>query len=231
MDAFVRSYEHRDREAVRYICCETGFMGEPMEVVFEGREVFADLWSRYYTDYEPEHCWVAQVEGRVVGYMLGAINTRTQERVTSEKILPAILRKIFTTGCLRHAVTRKYFRLAARGFLRGEFKTPDISKGYPAHLHTNILDGYRGIGLGKKLMRSWLDHLGSHGVSNVHLVTTTYNKQAVPFYKSIGFEPVFENPLSIYEWIISEPVAMLGMGLKMDLRANSNTPERINKDI
>ncbi len=215
MNAIVRPYEHRDREAVRYVCCETGLMGEPMEVFIEGREVFADMWSRYYTDYEPEHCWVAQVEGRVVGYLLGALDTNRQEHITRDKILPELARKAFTTRCVWSLKTVRCVRRGVRSIMRGEFRVPRLGRDYPAHLHTNLLDGYRGMGLGTQLMKNWLEHLASHGVSGVHLVTTTYNKQAVPFYRHMGFEDIFENPLTFYEDIIAEPVALLGMGLKL----------------
>jgi len=214
MNARVRSYEHRDREAVRYICCETGFMGEPMENQMEGREVFADMWSRYYTDYEPEHLWVAEVEDRVVGYILGALDTHRQEQIMREKIAPIIIRKAFTTGFILRLKTIRFVLKSIMVLRRGELRTLNLGREYPAHLHINLLDGYRGLGLGKQLTQSWLEHLASHGVSALHLVTTTYNKQAVAFYKRMGFKPLFESPLSLYEGMIAEPVALLGMGIK-----------------
>jgi len=215
MNSLVRPFERRDREAVRFICCETGFMGEPMEVFMEGREVFADLWTRYWTDHEPEHCWIAEVEGRVVGYLFGCTDTRRQERITREKILPSIILKAFVTRCFWSLKTQRYLIKAIRSYRRGELRTPNIAREYPAHLHTNLLDGYRGLGLGTQMMRKWFDHLASHGGGGLHLVTTTYNKQAALFYRRMGFETLFEKPISFYEGIIAEPIALLGMGLKL----------------
>ena len=39
----IRSYQPSDREAVRNLCCQTGFLGEPIDPVYEDRELFADF--------------------------------------------------------------------------------------------------------------------------------------------------------------------------------------------
>lgn len=212
--SFVRLYQPQDRKAVRYICCETGFMGEPMELAMSGREVFADLWSSYYTDYEPEHVWVAVSDGEVVGYLLGALNTHRQERITFTRIFPKIVLKAFITDCISSTRMRKHILELVKSIRRGEMKTPDLSLEYPAHLHTNILEGYRGLGLGKKMMLCWFEHLAEHGVKGLHLVTTNRNRLAIPFYLHMGFKVLFEAPISMYDYLIHEPVYLVGMGIK-----------------
>jgi GNAT superfamily N-acetyltransferase len=190
-------------------------MGEPMEMFMEGREVFADLWTAYWTDYEPEHIWVAEFDKKVIGYIFGGIDTRRQEEITFKKMMPKIILKTFVTNCVWSAKTRKYIRYVFRSYRRGELNIPNLSRDYPAHLHTNILDGYRGIGLGKKMMQNWMNHLREHKVPAVHLVTTTSNKIAVPFYKHLGFKTLFEKPITMYEHIVDEYIGMLGMGLSL----------------
>jgi hypothetical protein len=66
----VRKFEPRDREAVRCLCCQTGFLGKPIDPVFEDRELFADYLTSYYTDAEPESCFVLEHNGRVVATFL-----------------------------------------------------------------------------------------------------------------------------------------------------------------
>ena len=56
-----RKYRPSDRAAVRRLCCETGFIGNPIDPVFEDRELFADFLTAYYTDFEPESAFVACV--------------------------------------------------------------------------------------------------------------------------------------------------------------------------
>ena len=68
----IRNYEPRDREAVRRLCCETGFLGKSIDPVFEDRELFADYLTSYYTDCEPESSLVIEMDGVVKGYLLGS---------------------------------------------------------------------------------------------------------------------------------------------------------------
>jgi len=71
-DFQVRNYHRSDRESVRAICCETGFLGNPIDPVFEDRELFADFLTDYYLKHEPDSAFVV-VKGNVVkGYLLGS---------------------------------------------------------------------------------------------------------------------------------------------------------------
>src|SRR6187399_3554221 len=68
----IRGYRRSDREAVRKLCCETGFLGEPIDPVYQDRELFADFLTTYYTDHEPESCFLLEVDGEIRGYLLGS---------------------------------------------------------------------------------------------------------------------------------------------------------------
>ena len=68
----IRSYRASDRSAVRRLCCETGFLGEPIDPVYEDRQFFADFLTSYYLDHEPESSFVLEVDGEIRGYLLGS---------------------------------------------------------------------------------------------------------------------------------------------------------------
>jgi hypothetical protein len=68
----IRGYRRSDRETVRTLCCDTGFLGEPIDPVYEDRELFADFLTTYYTDHEPESCFLLEVDGEICGYLLGS---------------------------------------------------------------------------------------------------------------------------------------------------------------
>src|SRR5947207_13383081 len=68
----IRSYRPSDRAAVRRLCCRTGFLGEPIDPVYEDHELFADFLTTYYTDKEPESSFVLEVDGEIRGYLLGS---------------------------------------------------------------------------------------------------------------------------------------------------------------
>ena len=68
----IRKFQPGDRARVRELCCATGFLGNPIDPVFEDRELFADYLTAYYTDREPESCGFAQLE-EPVSYNLADI--------------------------------------------------------------------------------------------------------------------------------------------------------------
>lgn len=215
----VRGYHTSDRDRVRWICSETGFIGRPQEAVFIGREEFADLWSSYWTDHEPQSAFVAEVEGRVEGYLLGCLDTRRQLKVWGKIIQPRVARRMIRPAWWRHPINRKFVRAMLRSRLRGELKIPirEIIAEYPAHLHTNIADpGLRGIGLGKKLMLAYFDYLRERGVKGVHLGTTSHNREAAPFYEYMGFTVIHQTRVTFYDHAISDPpLHLLHMARKL----------------
>src|SRR5437870_9756007 len=73
-DVVVRPYVHEDRAAVRHICFQTGYMGEPADFMWRDRESWADMFSGYYTDVEPDSAFVVEIDGSVSGYLLGAVD-------------------------------------------------------------------------------------------------------------------------------------------------------------
>src|SRR5260370_34845354 len=72
-DFQVRNYHQSDREYVRALCCETGFLGNPIDPVFEDRELFADFLTDYYLKREPDSPFVAIKDNAVKGYLLGSL--------------------------------------------------------------------------------------------------------------------------------------------------------------
>src|SRR4051812_40975323 len=71
-DFAIRSYRPSDRGAVRRLCCQTGFLGEPIDPVFQDHELFADFLTSYYTDKEPESSFVLEIDGEIRGFLLGS---------------------------------------------------------------------------------------------------------------------------------------------------------------
>jgi len=169
VQATVRSYRVGDREEVREICRRTAFRNLGYQAVFEDGELFADYWTRYYTDFEPESAWVAEQDGRVMGYLLGCLDTRRQIRITAWRIVPPLLVRLlwrWATGRYRVPVTHRFLRWLWRKSWR---EAPPLPlRAFPAHYHCNILvDGYR-QNLYTRLALLFLDHAARRGVRGVH---------------------------------------------------------------
>ena len=75
----IRPYQKQDRAGLMKIAADTAFFGEPIEKYMEDRRIFLDSFYAYYTDYEPEHCWVALDNQLVVGFLTGCANTTRQK--------------------------------------------------------------------------------------------------------------------------------------------------------
>lgn len=50
-------------------------------------------------------------------------------------------------------------------------KLQDLTEAYPAHLHVNLHDRYRNMGLGSELVSAFAKWAQDHGASGVHVVT------------------------------------------------------------
>ena len=72
----IRPFQSDDRDVVRRICYQTGYMGDPPDWFWRDTESFRDLFSSYYTDEEPESSFVVESGGQVVGYLLGCVDSQ-----------------------------------------------------------------------------------------------------------------------------------------------------------
>lgn len=187
MTAVCRPYEFGDRAAVRYICNETGHLGDPVDPYFSDREVFADLHSLYYTDVECDSSFVIEEGGDVIGYLLGCLDSRRYRAWVKSHLEPHILRRGLTRGVLvRPGTARLVWRFVADWLLERP-QYGDAGEEYPAHLHINLLPAGRKRGLGGLLMKNYLNLLQTRGLPGVFLETTAENTSAVAFFRSQGF--------------------------------------------
>jgi GNAT superfamily N-acetyltransferase len=186
----IRAYEPRDREAVRQICCDTADAGEPAESFFPDREVFADLLTLYYTDYEPSSTWVAEQDGQVVGYLTGCLDTRRFLRAMAWRLVPRTLVKALVRGTLWHRQVLKLLDANLAGWLRGGFRRQVSLGNYPAHLHINLRKDNRGQQIGRQLVERFLEQARQAGSNGVHAGVSSENERGCRFLESVGFTPV-----------------------------------------
>jgi GNAT superfamily N-acetyltransferase len=198
-DLHIRPYETRDRAAVRQICADTADAGQPVERFFPDREVIADLLTNYYTQFEPQSTWVVDKGDGVVGYLTGCLNTKRFTRTMVWRIGPGLFFKALVRGTFWHPQTLRFFRANIGLWLTGEHAAHSMLQEYPAHLHINLRDGFRGHGIGRELVQAFLDHAAKAGVRGVHASVSANNPRACHFFEQLGFievhrEPRFRSP-------------------------------------
>lgn len=183
----IRPYDPRDREAIRRICCETADRGQPVEHFFGDREIFADLVTRYYTDDEPRSVWVAEYQGQAVGYLAGCTDSRRYWRVMTWSVIPRALVKALQRGSLWSHQVGAMLAAGFKTWLRGGFQRDVPFAAYPAHLHVNVQEGFRGQRVGHQLVERFLESVKAARLPGVHVAVSEENRSACQFFERLGF--------------------------------------------
>ncbi len=148
----IRLYQSSDREDIRRLCCDTGFLGNPIDRIFCDRELFADLHTTPYLDYEPEWAFVAESSGDLVGYLLGSVRHDFPWLLVykgSFTVLRMWSRSL--KGIYDHYRSRVYVHWLLTKSFRERPKYPSGA----AHMHFNVAASYRGHGIGLALWRAF----------------------------------------------------------------------------
>jgi len=132
----VRKYRDSDREEVRRICCDTGFLGRPIDPIYLDRELFADLFTNPYLDYEPEWTLVVESEGRVAGYLMGSVSPQFYRNlmVSGLQTVCKMLRRLITGAYSNHPRSEQFVRWVLVRGLKEQPRHPDKA----GHLHMNL---------------------------------------------------------------------------------------------
>lgn len=165
----IRPYRAEDREPVREICRRTAYRNRGSAAVIEDGELFADYWTKYYTDEEPESALVVEEDGKVVGYLLGCVDSTVFLRAMARRIVPAILGRAFfrlATFRYRDPNSRRMLYWLLR---YGWQEDPAIPLDrYPGHYHCNVLRQGYGKGYYSALALRFLDRLDEKGAAGLH---------------------------------------------------------------
>lgn len=208
----IRPYRIEDRPAVRRINYETSFLHKP-HLFFDDREIVADALTRYYTDYEPSTCFVAELRGQVIGYIIGTLDIRRMHRVFATRILLPLVCKAVLRGVLFKAKTWRFLVHCLRGYLKGEFRVPDFTEQYPSTFHLNVQDGFRGQKVGSKLIMRAAQVVYAHPVRGVHF--STMSDEPRDFFINFGFHVIFESRRTYLRYALGHDTPFYLFGMKI----------------
>lgn len=209
----IRPFEKKDKEELRSIACETAFLELPYHLFVPHKDILADALTLYFTDYEPESCFVGEEGGKIIGYIIGTKNIKKMNSVFNLKILPALLKKILFTGILFHKQTFIFLWHLFLSAFKGEFFAPDFSRQYPALLHINIDKIFRQQKNGEALIKHFTCFLKENNISGVHL--GTMSEKAKDFFQKNGFMVLFQGHRSYLKYYLKSltPYYILGRQL------------------
>jgi hypothetical protein len=191
----IRSYRETDREAVRRLCCNTGFLGTPIDPVYEDRQLFADFLTTYYTDWEPESSFVVEIDGEIRGYLLGSRRPLRNQLYSFWQNISLFLK----------ALTRYFrYKAASRRFIlwtlaHGWREVPAAPRRVP-HFHINLLPDARKMSTTRALMSAYLSYLYRCGEKRVYgQIVTFESRRGEQMFERYGFKVLNRGEITKYK--------------------------------
>ena len=198
----IRPYCRSDRTAVRELCCATGFLGEPIDPIFEDRELFADFLTTYYTDHEPESSFVLEIDGEIRGYLLGS-------RKPLQNQLYAFAQNVvlFFRALLRYprynARSRKFVRWVVGYGWREVPAAPRLT----SHFHINLLPDARRVSTTRALFSAYFRYLYERGERRVYgQIVTFESRRGEKLFERYGFKVLNRAEITKYKSLHPESV-------------------------
>ena len=201
----IRPFQPSDQPAVFEIAADTAAFGASVETFLEDRRLFQEAFYAYYTRFESAHSWVACLGDPVVGFLMGCPDTTLKDPLWQRLVLPGVIGKALRGGYHLGQKTWRFAFSLLWDTLRGHLPHPDLTL-YPAHLHINVREGFRGAGLGRQLIETYVGHLRGLGVPGVHLDTTSENRLACHLYEATGFRILAAAPNTYWTRRMGRPV-------------------------
>jgi GNAT superfamily N-acetyltransferase len=202
----IRKYKAKDREALRGIAYQTAFMGQSADKFFDGKEGVCDALTLYYTDYEPESVFIAQTQGKTVGYLTGTKDKAASKKIFWFRIFPRVFfYRVIMQGAILKKKNLKFAFYFIRSFIRGELFRPKFTKEPRATLHINVKKGFTGLGIGTLLMKNYIDYLKKQKVKLIHITTTS--DKSIRFFEKQGFELLHKSRRSYFRYILGRDIS------------------------
>lgn len=198
----IRSFRPSDRAAVRRLCCQTGFLGEPIDPVYEDHELFADFLTTYYTDHEPQSSFVLEVDGELMGYLLGSRKPLVNQLYSFQQNIVLFIRALLR--CPRYnEPSRRFIRWVV---MNGWREVPAAPRRTP-HFHINLLPEARKISTTRALMSAYLSYLYRCGEKRVYgQIVTFESRRGEKMFERYGFRVMNRTEITKYRAFYPESV-------------------------
>lgn len=183
MSVEVRAYHPSDLASLYRICLQTGDNGGDATDLYSDPLLPGHLWAAPYAMLEPDLCFVLTARHRPIGYILGTADTATFGARCETDWFPPLRRQYPMSTNQKPSREALTIRQIHQGHDRVN-RWPQ----FPAHLHIDILPEGQKQGWGRRLMDRFCDRLTQLGVPGVFLGVSAENRNAVDFYRHIGFE-------------------------------------------
>ncbi len=205
LETIIRPYGRKDQEIVRHICCETALVGNPIDPVFNDREIFADLIVKYYLQKEPENAFVVESESGVVGYLIGSTHSNSDFGIVKFGLhaVSKILVKAISGKYKNSPQNAEFIKRIFRGGL-----SPKHPKN-AAHLHINILPDFRNQGFGTEMLKRFYAQAQDAGLNCVYEMVFAHPGKTEKYFIEAGFSIFDKRPSDFFGDHLPGPVSTL----------------------
>jgi hypothetical protein len=198
----VRCYTRNDRAAVRQICCDTGFLGRPIDAVFEDRDLFADFFTDYYLRHEPDAAFVATIGDSVVGFLLGCRYPFRHQLFTGIQGL-RLAAKVLLRYRRYKPETKYYLWWILRNARR---EVPPAPRGI-GHFHVNFLPQVKSIAAFREILETFLRFLASQNVTQISAQMVTFaDRRGVALLERYGFRVLNRSEITKFKEFADQTV-------------------------
>ncbi|KAJ7198931.1 hypothetical protein C8J57DRAFT_465175, partial [Mycena rebaudengoi] len=166
MPISIRQASVDDAPALSRICLLTADAGKSAEDLHNFPELPGLLWAVPYVHLPTTWGFVMvdEINGEVVGYIVGSKDTRAYEEHAAENLWP-VLAEMYPLSPTMKSGDKEYAEM-----LRKMRTIPDSNLLFsPAHMHIDILPGYQKQGWGRKLIHTAAEYLKAEGIDGIWL--------------------------------------------------------------
>lgn len=174
----IRKYSEKDKERVKEICLANADLdsAETGDV----KDFILLMFCLYYIENEPENCFVAVDENDIpFGYVYGTTDFQKYKIGIKDYL-----------NRIKNLQNKEYYEDALTEIADHE----KHSELYPAHLHIDVLNGFRGSNAGTALITAFCNNLNDNGIVGVMLIVGEDNVRGRHFYENNGFTLLGEKP-------------------------------------
>ena len=208
----VRRYRPEDRDAVRALCSNTGFLGNPIDPVFEDRELFADFLTNYYLNHEPDSAFIVTVDGETKGYLLGS---RCPLKHQAFSFLHNL--RLAAKLCLRYWRYRPESRRFVHWIILNAWREVPAAPRFIGHFHLNILPEARRVEICRQLLETYLAFLYESGVKQVYGQMVTFDgRRGFKLFERYGFKVLNRSEITKYKRFTDRTVYLCTVVKELD---------------
>ena len=182
----IRSARPEDEASAYYVCLKTGDHGRDGEPFYaDDPDALGRIFVGPYLAYEPELSLMLEDEQGVCGYCLGALDSRAFYARYEAEWRPKLCARFPEPQGDPDRWTRT--QQVHSWYHHPDYFCPEPYAGFPAHLHIDLLERARGLGLGRRMMEQAMGRLRERGSPGAHLGVSMLNTPALGFYQKLGF--------------------------------------------